>query len=62
MAAINKTVQKNNINQDMFWIVMRINNLYSPIDYNGELGSILIPSANSITILLTRYINSMINS
>ena len=55
-------LQKININQDMFWIIMRINNLHSPLDYTGTFGSILIPSANTITILLTRHINAVINS
>ena len=51
---------KNNIRQDMFWIVMRVNALHSPIDYDGELKVILIPSIHKINILLGRSINSII--
>lgn len=49
-----------NINQDLFYIVLRMNNLHSPIDYSGNLGILLIPSRNLIfNSLLNRYLNSV---
>lgn len=51
---------KNKIHQDMFWITMRVNALHSPIDYDGELKLILVPSTYKINALLSRSINSII--
>lgn len=46
------------IPQDLFWITMRLNNLHSTTDYNGELGIIYIPSIDHIEKILSTYLNS----
>jgi hypothetical protein len=46
------------IRQDMLWVVMRINNLTSPLDYNGALGFVILPSRSEVEMLLRRYLNS----
>ena len=47
-----------NVTQDLWWIILRLNGLHSPLDYTGELIQILIPSMSKIKTLLTRNLNS----
>ena len=42
---------------DIQWILMRVNGLHSPIDYTGELETILVPPDAVITMLLSRHLN-----
>ena len=49
-------LNKLGITQDMWWITMRVNNLYSPVDYSGDLGQIYSPGIVDITTLLSRYL------
>ena len=51
-------LQVNNIDQDMWWVVMRINNLHSPIDYAGDLKSILVPDRDRVLAILQKYMNT----
>jgi ABC-type phosphate transport system auxiliary subunit len=46
------------VQQDMFWITMRVNDLLSPLDYSGNLNYVIIPSRGDIELLLQRYKNS----
>lgn len=46
------------IRQDMFWIVLRVNNLTSPLDYDGSLKYITLPNRSDIEFLLRRFLNS----
>jgi len=52
-------LQHLEVTQDMFWITMRVNGLHSPLDYQGDLSQILVPSLTTIQNLLTRYINKV---
>lgn len=46
------------IPQDQWRIILRVNNLYSPVDYAGDLGTLQIPNRTNILNLLQRYLNS----
>jgi hypothetical protein len=50
-------LSKLKINQSLFWITMRINDMHSPIDYNGDKKIILVPAMATINYLLTRFLN-----
>lgn len=47
------------IDQDLFWITLRLNNLHNPLDYSGNLGTILIPADSTIKDLLAIFINNI---
>jgi hypothetical protein len=47
-----------NIMPDMYFITMRLNGLYSPTDYSGNLGQIYLANRSDIISLLNRYLNS----
>lgn len=46
------------VNQELFWVTLRMNDLVSPLDYDGQLTTLLIPSSNTIHDLLNRFLNS----
>lgn len=46
------------VNQELFWVTLRVNNLLSPLDYDGSLTTVLIPSSSVIHTLLNRFLNS----
>jgi hypothetical protein len=50
-----KLLQQMKYPQDMFWIIMRINGLHSPIDYDGNLGTLLVPSRHTLDTLVQKY-------
>lgn len=47
------------ISQDLWWLTLRLNDLHSPIDYQGNLKVLLVPSINTVQVLLTRYLNTI---
>ena len=51
-------INTQNVQQDMFWVTMRMNGLYSSIDYSGDLGKIFIPNRSDVERLLTRHLNT----
>jgi hypothetical protein len=52
---------KLNFEVALHWIIMRVNNLTSPIDYKGDLQYLIIPQKNKLNILLARYLNNYVN-
>lgn len=46
------------IDHDYHWITLRLNDLHSPMDYQGNLVNIKIPKIDYIKFLLRRYKNS----
>ena len=52
-------LQYLNISQDLFWVVMRVNNLYSPLEYNGDLGIVYLPARSVIENLNTKFMNAL---
>lgn len=52
-------LQSLRIEQDLWWIIMRLNGLHSPLDYTGNLGNIYVPDASVINSLNTRFMNNI---
>jgi hypothetical protein len=48
-----------NVPQDLWWLTMRMNYLHSPMDYNGDLVSILVPNMSRVKALLTKFTNTV---
>lgn len=44
------------VEQDLHWIVLRVNKLHNTLNYDGNLKSIRIPSRQEINILLARQL------
>ena len=53
-------LQNIDVNQDMYWITMRLNGLHSPLDYTGDLITILIPARYEVQKLLARFLTTTI--
>lgn len=51
-------LQNLQIPVELHWIVLRINGLHSPMDYQGTMIEIIGPDHNYIKLLLQRYMNS----
>lgn len=49
---------KLGVSQDQWWVTLRVNGLHSPLDYAGNLGTILLPAKSTTDALLTAYLNS----
>lgn len=47
-----------NVEQDLYWVIMRINGLNSPLEYSGNLGTLILPYRNIIEDLLNKYMNT----
>mgnify|MGYP003538776096 CR=1 FL=1 len=40
------------------WIAMRLNDLHSPMDYDGKMESVLIPDTQQLEFLLRKWVNT----
>ena len=47
-----------NIDRNFHWIALRLNDLHSPMDYDGKLLSVLLPDENRVEFMLARWMNS----
>ena len=45
-------------NQDVHWIIMRLNGMYNPIEFDERMTEILIPDDSELRLLLGRYLNT----
>ncbi len=45
------------ISQELHWIIMRLNGLNSPMEYQGNLEVILIPDNSFLELILRRFMN-----
>ena len=46
-----------NINADLWWITMRLNDFKNPMDYKGGLAFILVPDETAISNLLIAHLS-----
>lgn len=46
-----------NVNQDIHWIVMRVNEMHNPIEFGEKFPQVLIPDRKELDYLLGRYLN-----
>ena len=46
---------EHDIDHDHIWIVMRMNGLRNCYDFDGKLDSLLVPSQNSIDMIVSRH-------
>ena len=53
-------LQSLSVQQDLFWITMRVNDLHSPLDYNGDLIEVLLPERYELDSMLTRFLTETI--
>jgi hypothetical protein len=42
--------------QDLFWIIMRLNDMHSPMDFNKDIRELLIPSKSVLDVELQKFI------
>ena len=46
------------INQDIHWIVMRVNDMVNPIEFDEQMTEILVPDDSELRLLLGRFLNT----